>query len=89
MKTYNKKILEATKNLSNKTYQKAMDNAQKATHPSPQVLKIGAVISLGIGLTLLTTGFVGLVLKKEILAWGLFISGTIVIMINFTNATKK
>lgn len=87
MKEYNKKVLEATKNLSNKTYQKAMNDVKKATHPSPQILKKGALISSGIGLTLLTVGFVGLFSKKEKWALGALVSGTIVIATNFVNAT--
>ena len=89
MKQYNKKLLEATKEISNKTYQKAMDDAQKATHPSPRVLKRGAVISSGIGFTLLTVGVIGLFSEKEKWALGSLISGIIVIATNFTNANRN
>lgn len=88
MKIYNKKVLEATKNLSKKTYQKAMNDAQKSTHPSQKVLKRGAVISSVIGLTLLIAGLVGLVITKETVALGLLITGIIIILINYLNAFK-
>lgn len=89
MKTYNKKLLEATKKLSNKTYQKAINDAQKATHPSPKVLKIGAMISSVIGLSLLIAGVVGLFIGKETLAMGILITGIIIIFTNYINMTRK
>ncbi|MBU3091481.1 hypothetical protein KPL35_05280 [Clostridium sp. CF011] len=87
MKEYNKKILDDTKKISNKTYQKAMDDAQKATHPSPKVLKKGAQMSSIVGLTLLTAGVAGLFSEKEKWALGSLISGIIVIATNFINTT--
>lgn len=89
IKEYNKKVLEATKNLSTKTYQKAMIDAEKAIHPSTEVLKKGAMISSGIGLTLLTVGAISLFSKKEKWALGALVSGTIVIATNFINATVR
>lgn len=89
MKTYNKKLRESTKKLSKKTYQNAMDFAHKSTNPSPQVLKFGAIISSGIGLLFLIVSIVCLILQKEMIALGIFITGTIIILVNYKNLVRK
>lgn len=89
MKTYNKELLEATKLMSGRTYQRAMSDAYKATHPTLEVLRGGAMISSCIGLSLMAAGFAGLALKKWTPAFGALISGAVVAVVNLSNATKK
>lgn len=88
MKTYNKKILETTKNIKDKSYRKAMEHAKNATNPSPKVLRIGAMISGGIGLVFLIAGFIGILLKRELWGWCSLISGIIIVVTNFINIIK-
>lgn len=85
----NQKILAATKKLSNNTYHKAMNRAQKATHPSPKAAYKGAVISGGIGLVLLAAGGVGLLFNLHLWAWGLLGSGIIVVGVNVFSALRS
>lgn len=90
MEKYNKKILESTRKLSNKSYRKAMNDAYEATHPLPKVLKKGARVSSGIGAIMVVAGAAGLVIgKNSTIAVGAIISGTIIAVVNLTNATKN
>lgn len=89
MKTYNKNILETTKKIKDKTYSKAMDHANKATNPSPKVLRRGTMISGSAGFVLLIIGFVALLFNREKWGWSSLCSGTIVIVVNFINLIRN
>lgn len=89
MKTYNKNILETTKKVKDKTYSKAMYHANKATNPSPRVLRIGTMISGSVGFVLLIVGFIALLLNREKWGWSSLCSGMIVIAVNVINLIRN
>ncbi|MGZ9584416.1 hypothetical protein [Paenibacillus marinisediminis] len=81
----NKKLIEASKRISDKSYKLAMKQAYQATHPSQERLHKGALISGGVGIILIIAGGVSLLFSTEGWVWGLICSGLILIMINAIN----
>lgn len=88
MKKYNEKILEANKKIRDKTYSKAMGQVNKATNPSPKILRIGAIISESVGFVLLIAGAVGVIFRSKIWGWSFLCSGLILVVVNCINLFK-
>lgn len=89
MKTYNEKILEITKKIKDKTYCKAMTQANEATNPPPKVLYRGAMISGSAGIITLIAGGVGLRFKGVKWGWSSICIGMIIVVVNFINLIRN
>lgn len=86
MKRYNEKVLERTKRIKDSSYSNAMDQADRATHPSPMISRIGAMISGSVGFILM---IVGLFFREEKWGWPSLCGGMIVVGVNLYHARKK
>ena len=89
VKEYNKKLIEGTLKVSQRTLCKSMDIVERLTHPSKKIARIGSMIGGSAGIGLVILGTVGLLVGRSLWGVGSLIAGVSTIASNAVNMKKN